>query len=176
MIFNKTKLSGVCVIEPEKLEDERGFFTTLWSDEIFKEYNLDTKLTESNISFNKKTGTLRGLHYQIPPYGGAKLVRCTRGKTFDVILDLRPTSQTFKQWIATELTPDNYKSNYIPSGCAHGFQTLEPNTEVHYLMSQTYSSKHTRTVRWNDNAFQINWPFTPTVISQKDSLCPDFTL
>lgn len=176
MLFNKTKLLGSYVIDIEKLEDKRGFFATSWNNDVFNQYNLDSKLTESDISFNKKKGTLRGLHYQIHPYEGAKLVRCTRGKTFDVILDLRPTSPTFKQWVATELSADNYKMNYIPKGCAHGFQTLDDNTEVLYLMSQVYSPKHSRTVRWNDNAFKINWPLIPTVISEKDSACLDFMI
>jgi len=175
MIFNETKLKDAYVINIEKFEDKRGFFATSWNNKIFNQYNLNSKLTESNISFNKKKGTLRGLHYQIPPYEGAKLVRCTKGKTFDVILDLRPNSQTFKQWVATELSDDNYKMNYIPCGCAHGFQTLENNSEVLYLMSQVYKPEYSRTVRWNDNAFKIDWPLTPTIITERDSSCSDFT-
>lgn len=174
MFFNKTKLSGAFIIDIKKLEDERGFFATLWNNEVFKKNNLDVTFTESDISFNKKKGTLRGLHFETPPYERTKLVRCTHGKMFDVILDLRSNSPTFKQWIATELSADNYKMNYIPNGCAHGFQTLEENTEVLYIISKDYNPKHSRTVRWNDNAFNINWPLTPTVISKKDSTCLDF--
>ena len=175
MIFNETKLKGAYVIDIEKFEDDRGFFATSWNCEIFEQNNLNSKLTESNISFNKKKGMLRGLHYQTSPHGGTKLVRCTRGKTFDIILDLRPNSTTFKQWVATELSADNYKMNYIPEGCAHGFQTLEDNTEVLYLTSEVYNPSYTSIVRWNDTAFKINWPFTPTVISEKDSSSLDFT-
>lgn len=174
MIFNKTKLPGVFVIDIEKLEDERGFFATSWNNDIFNQYDIDLKLTESDISFNKKKGTIRGLHYEIPPYERTKLVRCTHGKLFDLVLDLRTDSPTFKQWIATELTADNYKMNYIPNGCAHGFQTLEDNTEVLYLMSQAHNPEHASIVRWDDHAFKINWPLTPTVISKRDSTLPDF--
>ena len=175
MIFNETKLKGAYVIDIEKFEDDRGFFATSWNCEIFEQNNLNSKLTESNISFNKKKGMLRGLHYQTSPHGGTKLVRCTRGKTFDIILDLRPNSTTFKQWVATELSADNYKMNYIPEGCAHGFQTLEDNTEVLYLTSQVYNPNYTSIVRWNDTAFKIDWPLTPTVISEKDLSSLDFT-
>lgn len=174
MIFTETKLKGAYVIELEKLEDERGFFSTLWNDKIFEEKKLNAKLFECNISFNKKKGTLRGIHYQLSPYEGSKLIRCTRGKTFDVILDLRPKSKTFKQWIATELSAENYKMNYVPEGCAHGFQTLENNTELLYLMSQVYVPKYSQVVRWDDKAFGINWPLKPTVISKKDSSCASF--
>ena len=175
MIFNETKLKGSYVIHIEKFEDERGFFATSWNNEILNQNNLNSKLTECNISFNKKKGTLRGLHYQLSPYEGTKIVRCIRGKTYDVILDLRPKSQTFKQWIATELSADNYYANYIPEGCAHGFQTLEDNTEVLYLMSQVYMPEYSCVVRWDDKAFGITWPIKPTVISKKDSSCLDFT-
>ena len=174
MIFQKTKLSGVFVIDIEKLEDNRGFFTTSWNNDIFNQQNIDLKVVESDISFNKKRGTIRGLHYETSPYERIKLVRCTRGKVFDVVLDLRQNSPTFKQWIATELTADNYKMNYIPYGCAHGFQTMEDNTEVLYLISKNYNSEYTHTIRWNDVAFKINWPLTPTVISENDSTCLDF--
>ncbi len=175
MIFNETKLHGVFVIDIEKLEDERGFFATSWNDEVFKQHDLESKFTESDISFNKKKGTLRGLHYETPPYEREKLVRCTQGKIFDVVLDLRPISPTFKQWISTELSADNYKMNYIPKGCAHGFQTLEDNSETLYLISHVYDSEYSQIVRWNDNSFEINWPLSPTIMSKRDSTCLDFT-
>lgn len=170
MIFNKCKLNGAYVIDFEKNEDERGFFANVFNNEFFDKCDLKTKLIECNISFNKKKGTLRGLHYQLPPYQGSKLVRCTRGKIFDVILDLRPTSQTFKQWISTELSADNYKMNFVPQGCAHGFQTLEDNSEVLYLMFEEYMPEYSRVVFWNDDEFRINWPLAPTVISKRDEM------
>lgn len=176
MIFTKTKLEGVFVIDVEKSKDERGFFTTSWNENIYYQHGIDLRFTELDISFNKTKGTLRGLHYEKPPYERTKLVRCTRGKIFDVVLDLRSNSSTFKQWIATELSADNYKMNYIPNGCAHGFQTLEDDTEVLYLISQDYYSQHTHTARWNDQAFKITWPLTPSIISKKDSTCPNFII
>ena len=176
MFFNKTKLEGVFVIDIQKKEDERGFFSTLWNDKIFKKNNLNFTFTESDISFNRKKGTLRGLHYETPPYERTKIVRCTKGKIFDVVLDLRSNSPTFKQWISTELTADNHKMNFIPHGCAHGFQTLDENSEVNYLISQEYNPEHTHTVRWNDKLFDINWPLKPTIISEKDSTCSDFSI
>lgn len=174
MIFNKTQLQDAYVIYIEKIKDERGFFANSWNNEVFKQKDLISELTESNISFNKRKGTLRGLHYQTSPYEGTKLVRCTRGKTFDVILDLRQNSPTFKKWVATELSANNYKMNYVPAGCAHGFQTLENDTEVLYLMSQIYNPEHFFSVRWNDDAFNIKWPLTPTIMTKKDSSCLDF--
>jgi len=174
MLFNETKLPGVFVIDIEKLEDERGFFATFWNKDVFKEHNLESKLSESDISFNKKKGTLRGLHYETHPHEREKLVRCTKGKIFDVVLDLRPTSPTFKQSISTELSADNYKMNYVPKGCAHGFQTLEDNSEILYLISQIYDSKSAQIVRWNDDSFKINWPLSPTIMSKRDSTCLDF--
>lgn len=168
MIFNETKIKGAYVIEFEKFEDERGFFSQIWEKGLFEKYNLNSKLFECNLSFNKKKGTLRGMHYQISPYEGSKLVGCVRGKTFDVILDLRPDSKTFKQWVGTELSEDNCYMNYIPEGCAHGFQTLEDDSVVLYLMSQVYNPDFAKVVKWNDKAFNISWPFKPTTISKKD--------
>lgn len=168
MKFIKTKLDGAFIIELDKIEDERGFFANTWDKKKFEENDLNVNLTECNIAFNKKKGTIRGFHYQASPYEGAKLIRCTRGKVWDVTLDLRPNSKTFKQWISVELSADNYKLNYIPEGCAHGYQSLEDNSEVFYLMSQVYMLEYERGVKYSDPAFNISFPLKSTVISEKD--------
>jgi len=168
MIFIETKLTGSFIIEPEKLIDKRGFFARTWDRKKFEEIGLNQNLVQCSISFNKMKGTLRGMHYQMTPYEEDKVVRCTKGKIFDVIIDLRAKSDTFKQWIAVELSAENYKSLYIPGGFAHGFQTLEDNTEVFYQMSQYYIPEYARGIRWNDSAFRLSWPIKPIVISEKD--------
>lgn len=168
MIFTESKLKGAFIIEPEKIEDERGFFARTWDKEKFVERGLNPKLAQCNISFNKKKGTLRGMHYQVAPYEEAKLVRCTKGKIFDVIIDLRPNSKTYKEWEGIELGSENYKMLYVPEGFAHGFQTLEDNTEVFYQMSEFYIPSHARTIKWDDKEYQIKWPLKPTVLSKND--------
>ncbi len=168
MIFNETKFSGVYIIEPEKLEDERGFFARIWDNEIFEEKGLDSKILQSSISFNKKRGTLRGMHYQIKPFEESKLVRCTKGKIYDVIVDLRKDSKTFKNWFSVELSESNHKVLYIPKGFAHGFQTLENNSEVYYEMFQIFSPNHSRGFKWDDSSFSIKWPLEIMIISEKD--------
>lgn len=168
MIFIDTKLKGAFLIEPEKLKDERGFFARTWDYKIFEENGLNPKLVQCNISFNKKKGTLRGMHYQVSPYEEAKLVRCTKGKAFEVMIDLRPKSKTFKQWIGYELSAENYKMLYVPEGFALGFQTLENNTELFYQMSQPYMPEYARGIRWDDTTFKISWSLKPSLISKKD--------
>ncbi|HVB66169.1 MAG TPA: dTDP-4-dehydrorhamnose 3,5-epimerase [Candidatus Acidoferrales bacterium] len=168
MLITKTKINNSYIIKIEKVKDNRGFFATTWDATKFVKYDLNPKMIECNVSFNKLKGTLRGLHYQMAPYEGAKLIRCTRGKIFDVILDLRPKSSTFMKWRGTILSSDNYKMNYVPDGCAHGFQTLDDNTEVFYQMSQVYMPKYSNGIRWDDPVFKISWPLKPTVISKKD--------
>jgi len=168
MIFDKTKIEGAQIIELEKFEDDRGFFVNIWNKNKAKENNLETELTECNIAFNKKKGTIRGFHYQLPPYEGAKLIRCTKGKVWDVTLDLRPNSKTFKEWISVELSESNFKLNYIPSGCGHAYQTLEDNSEVTYLMTQKYMPEYEKGVRFSDPMFNVKWPMTPSEISEKD--------
>ena len=158
MIFIETKLKGAFVLEPERQEDERGFFARTLCQEEFEAHGLNPRVVQCNISFNKKKGTLRGMHYQAAPYEEAKLVRCTMGAIYDVIIDLRPQSPTYKQWIAEELSTENRKMLYIPGGFAHGFQTLKDNTEVFYQMSGYYAPEHARGVRWDDPAFGIKWP------------------
>lgn len=168
MKFISTKLKGAFIIELDKFQDNRGFFANAWDKKKFEEEGLSTELTECNIAFNKKKGTVRGFHYQAEPFEGTKLIRCTKGKVLDITLDLRPNSNTYKEWISIELTNDNYKLNYVPKGCAHGYQTLEDNSEVLYLMSQEYMPKYERGVRYSDPAFKISWPLDVSVISEKD--------
>jgi len=174
MIFNKTDFKGVFIIEIEKQTDERGFFARTWDMKKFEENDLNSKLVQCNVSFNKEKGILRGMHYQIAPYEEAKLIRCTRGKIFDVIIDLRPESNTFKQWFGVEISDENYKMLYVPEGFAHGFQTLEDNTEVFYQMSETFMPDYARGIRYNDSIFDIKWPITPPIISEKDRIYPSF--
>ena len=158
MIFRQTKLPGVFEVDIEPRHDDRGFFARCWCREEFEKNGLNSKLVQCSISFNRQRGTLRGMHYQAAPYGEAKLVRCTAGGLYDVVLDLRPEMPTFREWIAVELTPANRKMIYIPEGCAHGFLTLEDDTEVFYQMSEFYHPEAARGVRWNDPAFRIAWP------------------
>ena len=175
MIFHETKLKNAFIIEPERLKDERGFFARTWCEREFEDHGLNQNLVQCNISFNKKKSTMRGMHYQVAPHKEAKLVRCTMGAIYDVIVDLRPDSHTFKQWVSVELTSENRKMIYIPEDFAHGFLTLEDSTEVFYQMSEFYSSECARGLKWNDPAFNIVWPSDVGIISEKDSQYPDFT-
>lgn len=169
MIFSEIKLNGAFLIELEKSEDERGFFARAWDKKIFADYNLNSNLVQCNVSFNKKQGTIRGMHYQLPPYAEAKLVRCTKGSVFEVLVDLRKNSNTYKQWYGIKLNSDDYKMIYVPEGLALGFQTLQDNTELFYQMSQFYMPEFARGFRWNDPTFKISWPLAVTTISKKDS-------
>ncbi|MHB8170367.1 MAG: dTDP-4-dehydrorhamnose 3,5-epimerase [Thermincolia bacterium] len=175
MIFTETKIPGVYVIEIQPLKDERGFFACTWCQEEFHARGLNPRLVQCNISFNRQKGTLRGMHYQVWPHEEAKLVRCTRGAIYDVIIDLRPWSTAYKQWTAVELSGNNRKLLYIPEGCAHGFQTLEDNTEVFYQMSEFYQPQQARGVCWNDPAFGIQWlEVGYRIISDKDKSYPEY--
>ena len=174
MIFIETALKGAVLIEPEKHKDERGFFARTWCSKEMAAQGLNAHLSQCNISFNRKKGTLRGMHFQAPPYAEAKLVRCTAGSVYDVIIDIRAESATFKQWYAIELSAANYKMLYIPKNFAHGFLTLENNTEVFYQMSEFYHPDHARGIRWNDAAFSVKWPAEISLISEKDQSYPDF--
>ena len=176
MIFRETKLRGAFIIEPERLEDERGFFVRTFCREEFEAHGLKPQVAQCNISFSRRKGTLRGMHYQVVPHEEAKLVRCTMGAIYDVIIDLCPDSPTFKQWIAVELTADNRRMLYIPEGFAHGFQTLQDNTEVFYQMSEFYHPECARGVRWDDPTFGIEWPLPNPILSAKDRSYPDFQL
>jgi len=175
MIFTQTKLHGAFIMEPEKLEDDRGFFARSWCESEFKAHGLNPRLAQCSISFSKHKGTLRGMHYQTAPCEEAKLVRCTAGSIYDAIIDLRPESATFKKYFGLVLTPHNHKMLYVPEGFAHGFLTLEDNTEVFYQISEFYSPEHGRGVRWNDPAFSIEWPLLPHRISDRDRNYPAFT-
>jgi dTDP-4-dehydrorhamnose 3,5-epimerase len=184
MLFFETKLKGAFVIEPEKLEDERGFFARTYCRREFESHGLNPSVVQCNISYNITKGTLRGMHYQVGPYEEAKLVSCIRGAIYDVIIDLRSDSPTYCQWISVELCAQvsddsspltiNHKMLYIPEGCAHGFLTLTDDTEVSYQMSEFYKPEHARGVRWDDPAFGIIWPIDVAVISERDSKYPDF--
>ena len=176
MIFTETNLKGAFILEPEKLEDDRGFFARNWCGREFEAHGLNPRLAQCSISFSKQKGTLRGMHYQLPPYEEAKLVRCTSGSIYDAIIDLRLESPTFRQYFGLVLTAQSHKMLYVPEGFAHGFLALEDNTEVFYQISEFYSPEHAKGVRWNDPAFDIEWPFSPTAMSDRDRNCPDFTL
>ena len=175
MIFKETKLPEAFIIEVQRLEDERGFFGRSFCRNEFAGRGLNPEVAQCNISFNRNAGTLRGMHYQSAPHAEDKLIRCTRGKLYDVIVDLRPESPTFKQWIAVELTGDSLRMLYVPKGCAHGFQTLEDNTEIFYQMSEFYHPESACGVRWNDPAFGIQWPAgVPVILSERDRHWPDY--
>jgi dTDP-4-dehydrorhamnose 3,5-epimerase len=176
MIFTETRLQGAFIIDIDRIEDERGFFARTWCQREFEAYGLCTLLAQCNISFNKHKGTLRGMHYQAAPYAEAKLVRCTMGAIYDVIIDLRPESPTFRHWLSLELTADNRRMLFIPQGFAHGFQTLANDTEVFYQMSQFYAPEYARGVRWDDPAFRVSWPAEKRIISERDRGFPDFLL
>ena len=174
MRFFETKLKGAFLIDLEPFEDERGFFARTWCRKEFEQHGIDSDWVQCNISSNKRKGTLRGMHYQLAPFAEAKLVRCTLGAIFDVIIDLRPGSTTYCHWISTELSAVNRRMIYIPQGFAHGFQTLLNDTEVFYQMSEFYTPEYSAAVRWNDPQFKINWPEAERTISEKDQKIEDF--
>lgn len=174
MRFRELGLPGAWIVEPEILEDDRGFFARTWCQREFAAQGLDAKLVQCSISYNRRKGTLRGMHYQITPSTEAKLVRCTAGAIYDVALDLRRDSPTFKQWRSAELSASNRRALYIPAGLAHGFLTLCDDTEVFYQMTDFFAPEHARGVRWDDPAFGIHWPGEVVVISERDRTYPDF--
>lgn len=174
MTFSETVIAGVFEISIQAIRDGRGFFARSWCRSEFEQCGLEPALVQCNISFNARKGTLRGMHFQTAPFAEAKLVRCTQGAIYDVVLDLRPESPTFKGWIAVKLTAENRNMVYIPKGCAHGFLTLQDETEVFYQMSEYYNAESARGVRWNDPAFGIAWPDRIEVISDRDQNYPDF--
>ena len=176
MIFTETKLSGAYIIEPEKAEDERGFFARTFCRNEFEAHGLSPTFVQCNVSFNARKGTLRGMHFQQRPHEEAKLVRCTRGAIYDVIVDIRKDSPTCKRWIAVELSAENRRMLYVPQGCAHGFQTLDDNCEVFYQMSEFFDPDLTRGIRWNDPALGIHWPLAQLTISPRDAQYPDIVL
>jgi len=174
MHFQDTPLAGAKVIELDKREDARGFFARLFCKQEFSSHGLEPEIVQVNTSFSRQIGTLRGLHYQLAPSSETKLIRCLRGGIFDVILDLRPDGPSFGRWLGVELTAQNRTMLYVPKGFAHGFLTLAEDAEVLYCSSESYSPEHERTVRWNDPKFNIQWPFAPSVVSDKDARSPDF--
>ena len=176
MIFTQTILKNAYVIELEKREDHRGFFARTWDKKEFEEYNLNSNLVQCNVSFSKKCGTLRGMHYQKKPFEESKVIRCVKGKIFDVIIDLRSSSSTFKKWFGVELTEENYKMLYVPEGFAHGFQTLEDNSEIIYQVSEFYTPNSELGIHWNDHAFNITWPIEEKIITEKDNSWKVFDL
>lgn len=173
MFFVRTELSGAWLIEPEFISDERGAFARTWCRREFEDHGLNPSLVQCNISINRLKGTVRGMHLQREPHAEAKLIRCTRGAIFDVILDLRRGSETFGRWTACELSDENHRMLYVPEGCAHGFQTLTDNSEVFYQMSREYHADSAAGVRWDDPATAIPWPLPLTSISERDRSWPD---
>lgn len=174
MRFIPTSLVGAYLIDPEPISDERGFFARTYCRNEFAKMGLNPNLVQCNISYSKVRGTLRGMHYQKVPYAETKLVRCTQGAIYDVIVDLRNDSKTFTQWFGVELTAKNRKAFYVPEGFAHGFLTLIDDTEVLYQMSKFFHAECATGVRWNDPVLAIDWPGEIAVISDRDTHYPDF--
>ena len=174
MLIEPTSLSGAHVLQLEPYVDERGFFARSWCAHELEQHGLVARVVQANISFSESTGTLRGMHFQSPPFEEVKIVRCTKGAIFDVIVDIRPMSSTYRQWFGVELNEINRNSLYVPKGFAHGFITLQDNTEVTYLMSDFYVPGLDRGYRHDDPAFAIKWPLPVRNLSDKDRNWPDF--
>lgn len=174
MRFTETAVSGAIIIIPDLVEDERGFFARVHCEQEFSTYGIHIHLSQSSLAFNRSSATLRGIHYQIEPHAEAKLVRCTMGVVYDVIVDLRPQSPTFGKWTSIELSSTNRHSLFIPRGVAHGYETLVPNTEVCYGISEQYHPDLSAGIRWDDPDLGIEWPLEPCVISSKDQHFPLF--
>ena len=175
LIFTPTAVAGAFLVDLERREDERGFFARLWDREELEGRGLEPGLAQSSLSFNRRRGTLRGMHYQAAPHEEVKLVRCTRGAVWDVVLDLRRDSASFRRHFGVALSEDNRRSVYVPRGCAHGFLTLTDGAEVVYLISEFHRPPAARGVRWDDPTFAIEWPEEPQVISPRDRSWPEFT-
>jgi len=172
VIFRELPLAGAFVVEPERLTDERGFFARTYCRREFETRGLQAALVQCNVSFNARRGTVRGLHFQAAPHAEAKLVRCTRGAVFDVLVDLRPGSPTRGQWVAMRLTADEGRMLYAPEGVAHGFQTLVDDSELFYQMTAYHHPESARGVRWNDPSLGIDWPIPSAVVSTRDAALP----
>jgi dTDP-4-dehydrorhamnose 3,5-epimerase len=175
MRFHATPLPGAIIIEPEPVADERGLFARLFDVDAFRAHNLPTEFVQASTSYNQRRGTLRGLHYQMEPFAEAKLVRCTAGTVFDVIVDIRPASPSFRCWHAVELGAENRFSLFVPPGFAHGFETLVDGTEILYQMSRLHAPDAERGIIWNDPTLGIAWPIPPTVMSKRDLTLPRLT-
>jgi dTDP-4-dehydrorhamnose 3,5-epimerase len=174
MKFTELPLKGAFLVEINKIFDERGFFGRAWCRNEFAEHGLRSDIKQINTSLSLKKGTVRGIHYQVDPYQESKFIRCTRGRIYDVIVDLRPGSLTFMQWCGNELTEDNHQMVYVPENFGHAFISLEDNSEVYYLVSEFYTPGAERGIRWNDPAINIRWPIPVEMVSEKDSSHPDF--
>jgi dTDP-4-dehydrorhamnose 3,5-epimerase len=176
MKFTETPLKGAYLIDLEKRGDNRGFFARYFCVNEYEQYKLDNKIVQMNNSLSKDKGTLRGIHYQLPPKAETKILRCIKGAIYDVIVDLRKGSESFGKWFAKELTEDNRTMMYVPKGFGHGFITLTGDVEILYLVTEFYSQENERGIKWNDPFFNIKWPFDPVVISDKDKSHPDFKI
>jgi dTDP-4-dehydrorhamnose 3,5-epimerase len=174
VIVEETGLAGAYVLEVERREDERGFFARVWCAEELAAAGLDTRISQINVGFNLRRGTLRGLHFQRAPHAEVKLVRCTAGAVYDVIVDLRPESRTHRRWIGVELSAENHRQLYVPAGVAHGYQTLTDSAEISYLTSVPYAPESATGVRFDDPAFRVSWPEPVTVVSDADRAWPDY--
>lgn len=175
MIFRETRLPGAYLIEPERITDHRGFFARIWCQDELRQRGLTSRLAQSNLGFSHRKGTLRGLHFQKPPNAEVKIVRCTKGSVFDVIIDLRPESPTYKHWLGAELSDENHVMLYVPEGCAQGYITLADNTEIYYHTSEFYHPESATGVRFDDPEFGIVWPIEVSVISQQDREWPEYS-
>jgi dTDP-4-dehydrorhamnose 3,5-epimerase len=174
MLFTKTDLEGAWLVEPTPARDPRGWFARTFCEREFATHGLETRFVQHSTSHNVQRGTLRGMHFQTAPHAEVKLVRCLKGTILDVIIDLNPASPTFRRWQGFELSAANMRQLYIPQGFAHGFQTLEADCEIGYLISDFYTPEAASGVRWNDPAFAIDWPLPVTVMSDKDRAWPDY--
>ncbi len=174
MKFTETELKGVFIIELQPQKDKRGFYKRIWGRDELESHGLFGELNNIGLSFNSKRGTVRGMHYQAEPFSEVKLVQCLRGKIYDVVLDIRRNSDTFGKWTVIELSAENNTAIYIPQGLAHGFQTLEDNSEVLYCISEKYNAEAARGIRWNDSRFAIEFPLETSVINERDASYPDF--
>ena len=172
MNFRELEIAGVFLVTPEPARDARGFFARTWCREEFAEHGLDDAFDQASVSYNHTRGTLRGIHFQAPPHGEAKLVRCTRGALFDVAVDLRPESSTYGRWVGEILSEVNHAAMVIPEGCAHGFQTIEDETEVLYQIAGPYRPEASRGIRWNDPRLAVDWPLAGPIMSERDAELP----
>ncbi len=174
MKFVETPLAGAYVVEVERRGDDRGYFARAWCENEFAELGLANRFVQVNMSGSVEAGTLRGFHYQVAPHSEDKFVRCFAGSVFDVAIDMRPESDTYKQWFGVELTANNKKAFFVPAGFAHGYQTLEPDTELMYQVSAFYAPDAERGLRWDDPTFGVEWPIDEPILSDKDKVWPDF--
>jgi dTDP-4-dehydrorhamnose 3,5-epimerase len=172
--FHKTEVQGVVVVTPDRFDDERGFFARTWGADEFEANGLDSRVVQRNLGHNRAVGTLRGMHFQRPPFAEVKVVSCPYGAIYDVAIDIRVDSPTFGRWFGTELSQDNRAVLYVPEGCAHGYLTLRPDTTVEYLISEFYHPEVAAGVRWNDPFFGVRWPAEPTLMNERDRTWPDF--